>query len=42
MRQEKQVVRDFYDLYGWEKSADGVYKDTRTSWNLRSLECLCD
>lgn len=28
MRPEKQVVRDFYDLYGWKKSADGVYKDT--------------
>ncbi|UCG17060.1 MAG: class I SAM-dependent methyltransferase [Phycisphaerales bacterium] len=37
MRQEKQVVRDFYDTYGWEKEADGKYKDTSAFVDLRPV-----
>lgn len=37
MRQEKQVVRDFYDKYGWDKEADGKYKDTRAFVDLRPV-----
>jgi SAM-dependent methyltransferase len=28
MRAEKQVVREFYDTFGWEKDSEGAYKDT--------------
>jgi SAM-dependent methyltransferase len=37
MRQEKQVVRDFYDTYGWEKEADGKYRDTSAFVDLRPV-----
>ncbi|UCC29804.1 MAG: class I SAM-dependent methyltransferase, partial [Phycisphaerales bacterium] len=37
MRPEKQLVRDFYDVYGWEKSADGAYKDTSTFVDRRPV-----
>ena len=28
LREEKRVVKDFYEHYGWEKTKDGVYKDS--------------
>lgn len=28
MRKEKEIIRTFYEEYGWEKTADGRYKDT--------------
>lgn len=37
MRPEKQLVRDFYDVYGWEKTANGVYKDTSTFVDRRPV-----
>jgi len=28
VRKEKQIVRDYYDLFGWQKDNDGSYNDT--------------
>jgi ubiquinone/menaquinone biosynthesis C-methylase UbiE len=27
MKKEKQIIKDFYDTYGWHKNGQGVYKD---------------
>jgi ubiquinone/menaquinone biosynthesis C-methylase UbiE len=35
MRKEKQIVKDFYDTYGWEKNEDGIYLDTATFVDTR-------
>ena len=28
MRKEKEIVKDFYDTFGWKQNADGVYNDS--------------
>jgi ubiquinone/menaquinone biosynthesis C-methylase UbiE len=37
MRYEKQIVRDFYDSFGWQKNAEGVYKDTESFVDIRPV-----
>jgi len=37
MRPEKQLVRDFYDSFGWRKNAAGVYGDTATFLDARPV-----
>jgi ubiquinone/menaquinone biosynthesis C-methylase UbiE len=36
VRKEKQVVKEFYDNFGWHKNAEGVYKDSATFVDRRS------
>jgi len=37
MREEKRIVKEFYDSFGWQKNADGVYKDTAEYVDLRPV-----
>jgi len=37
MRQEKQTVKQFYDVFGWNKNQDGVYEDTATFVDTRPV-----
>ena len=37
MREEKKTVREFYDTFGWQKSADGIYEDTNAWIDLRPV-----
>lgn len=35
MRKEKENVKEFYETFGWDKNAAGVYKDTEVFADLR-------
>jgi len=35
MRKEKQLVKDFYDTFGWHRNTDGVYNDTASFTDMR-------
>lgn len=37
MKKEKQVIRDFYDTFGWHKNEDGVYKDVAAFVDTRPV-----
>ena len=37
MRVEKQVVKNFYDGFGWERNEDGAYKDTAAFVDVRPV-----
>ena len=37
MRKEKQIVKKFYDTFGWHKNTDGIYNDTSGAVDLRSV-----
>ena len=35
MRKEKQIVKKFYDTFGWYRNTDGIYMDTSSSFNAQ-------
>jgi len=37
MRKEKQIVREFYDTFGWHKNTDGIYKDIDAFVDMRPV-----
>jgi SAM-dependent methyltransferase len=37
MREEKQIVRKFYEEYGWEKAASDAYRDTAAFVDTRAV-----
>lgn len=37
MRDEKKIVQDFYDGYGWEKNEDGDFNDTSDFVDIRPV-----
>ena len=37
MRQEKEIVKEFYEKYGWTRSESGVYKDTAAFVDTRPV-----
>ncbi len=37
MKEEKQVIRDFYDKFGWHKNEDGVYRDVAAFVDTRPV-----
>lgn len=37
MREEKEIVKEFYNSFGWHTNADGVYKDTATFVDIRPV-----
>lgn len=34
MREEKEGVKHYYDTFGWQKTSEGIYKDTATWFDL--------
>jgi ubiquinone/menaquinone biosynthesis C-methylase UbiE len=34
---EKQIVKEFYDAFGWDKTTDGVYEDTAVNVDMRPV-----
>ena len=37
MREEKKIVQEFYDHFGWQQAADGNYEDTNAWIDLRPV-----
>jgi SAM-dependent methyltransferase len=37
MREEKRIVKDFYDGFGWERNTDGTYRDTVAFVDVRPV-----
>jgi SAM-dependent methyltransferase len=37
MKKEKQIIKDFYDGFGWHKNEDGIYRDVATFVDTRSV-----
>lgn len=37
MRKEKQIVKEFYDTFGWKKNEDGIFLDTATFVDTRPV-----
>jgi len=37
VREEKRIVREFYDTFGWQRNEDGSYKDTKLFEDLRPV-----
>ena len=37
MRQEKRIVKDFYENYGWKRTEEGIYNDTAAFVDMRPV-----